>query len=64
MQEARPTSGPIWKVVPGNQVNSLYKEADAQPRHVEEGRGNVSELGCHGDKDIPSLILSTRGEEE
>lgn len=48
MQEARPTSGPIWKVVPGNQVNSLYKEADAQPRRVEEGRGNGSELGCHG----------------
>lgn len=28
MQEAKPTSGPIQQVVPGNQVNSLYDEAD------------------------------------
>lgn len=35
MQEARPTSGPIWQVVPGNWLNSLYNEADAPtPFHL------------------------------
>lgn len=35
MQEAMTTSGPIWQVVPGNQVNSLYNEADAPtPLHL------------------------------
>lgn len=42
LQDTKPTPGPTWQVVPGNQVNSLYNEADAPtPLHLatEQRRG-------------------------